>query len=477
MSRLRLVGLLLRLAFRRLDTLLPPRAAPVWLRLLMSPLLLIPARRGSRGERLARALEAEGPVFIKFGQFLSTRPDLLPPDIVLPLARLRDDCQPLAQDRARRAIAAELGADPGQVFDHFEQQPLAAASLAQVHAVELDGQQMVVKVLRPGIERRVERDLQLLVAAAQFAHGYLGAHLRLPEVAESYAQVLRDECDLRLETAKTSRMAKNAEKHGLLYIPQVHWPLVTRRLLVMERIYATPVTDIEALRAAGVDMKELAERGVQIFFTQLFEDNFFHGDMHPGNIMVSTQNPSEPTYVAVDCAIAGELDELELLTLGRIFNALLARDFRRLAECMLAAGWVEASTRPADLDLALRVACEPVLEQPLQQIRFGELLGYLFETARRYGLIAQPSLALLAKTLINIEGMGRQLYPELDIWGIARDMLTEWSKRRLSPLAVAARVRRRWEQLLPRLERLPELLLLALERLEHEEGSGSSEAK
>lgn len=455
---LRLALLLARLVVRQSEA---QQTLPWHLRLLLH-IWPFSARRLS-GEKLAAMLEAEGPVFIKFGQFLSTRPDLLPTEIAAPLARLRDDCEPLPLGVAEKLVHKELGVSVETVFDEFTAQPMAAASLAQVHGVRLNGKEMVVKLLRPGIEKRVEKDLKLLQTAAVLAQRRFGAHWRLPEIIANYARTVRDECDLRLEAARTSKMRDNAQKHGLLCIPKVHWPLVTARLMVMERMYALPVTDVEGLRAAGIDLKELAQRGVRIFFTQLFDDNFFHGDMHPGNIMVLPEPTDEPVYVAVDCAITGELDAGELLMLGRMLRALLARDFRRVAVLLCRAGWVQQETVVSDLELAVRAACEPLLEQPLAQVRFSELLLYLLGSARRFGLIVQPSLALLIKTLVNIEGMGRQLYPELDFWGIANDMLSDWSRRQLSPAAVMERSRARLERVWPDLERLPALLLQRLE--------------
>ena len=461
LRNLRLAALLLRFAVRRLDLLLPADRGFL-LRLVLLPLRLIPAG-AQPGTRLAAALEAEGPVFIKFGQFLSTRPDLLPPELASALARLRDDCAPLKPGQAEQVVRTELGADPADIFAHFDPEPIAAASLAQVHGVRLhDGQEMVVKLLRPGVEQRVERDLQLLKTAAAFAHLRLGANWRLPEVVDLYSRTVRDECDLTLEAAKTAKMRANAQKHGLLYIPQVHWPLLSRRLLVMERIEAIPVTDLKRLEREGVNLPLLAERGVRIFFTQLFEDNFFHGDMHPGNIMVLPDTPETPVYAAVDCAIAGELSEDELILLGRLLQALLGGDFRRVAELMKISGWVREDIAAADLEMAIRAGCEPVLEQPLQEINFSDLLLYLFGAARRFGLLVQPSLALLVKTLINIEGMGRQLYPQLNFWDITREMLDSWARRRLSPAAIAERARRQMEHLLPQLEQLPELLIASL---------------
>lgn len=469
---MRFLGLLLSFGFRRLDLLLPPGALPLWLRLLLLLLRLLPAR-GSRGDRLAAALEAHGPVFVKFGQFLSTRPDIVPEDIAQSLARLRDNCEPLKPGRALAALRLELGAHPDEIFADFDPEPLAAASLAQVHTARLDGQEVVLKILRPGVEKRIERDLKLVYTLCGFLHRRLGSHLRLPEIADNYAHTLRGECDLRMEAARTSKMAQNAATHGLLYIPRVHWAHTTQRLLVLDRVSALPVTDVEALRRHGINMRALAERGVRIFFTQLFEDNFFHGDMHPGNIMVLPEPKEEPVYAAVDCAITGELEEHELLLLGRLLRALLQRDFRMCAELMLAADWVRADTVPGELELAIRAACEPVLEQPLYAVRFSDLLQYLLGSARRFGLLMQPSMALLVKTLVNIEGMGRQLDPELDFWGIAREMLESWAKRRFSPPAVAQRLQRRFERLAPRLERLPEQLLTLIEHWAAEHRSGS----
>ncbi|MGI9346159.1 MAG: ABC1 kinase family protein [Gammaproteobacteria bacterium] len=386
---------------------------------------------------------------------MSTRPDLIAPPLAQALARLRDNCQPLQAARIRQTIEQELGADISSLFDRFENTPLAAASLAQVHEVECDGRKQVIKVLRPHIERRVEQDLRLVSAAFHWAHRQLGSRMRLPEIFQDYALIVRGECDLMLEAARTTRMRRNAERHNMLKIARIYWPYTTRRVMTAEYISGIPVTHTSELKKSGVDMKELAETGVRIFFTQVFQDNFFHGDMHPGNIMVRKDTAPEPVYAAVDCAITGHLGDTELTTLARILQAILNSDFQLAAEKIKAAGWVSAETRDIDLGLAIQAACEPLLDQPLEQMDFGQLLTYLFAAGKTFGMIMQPSMALLIKTLINIEGMGRQIYPQLNIWNIARSELQRWRKRRFSPAAVLARHQKEFEQNIHYLTELP----------------------
>ena len=470
MSRLRRLGRIIRVAGRyRLDTFidrerLPPGRA--WL-LRLAPWRLLPANRLSRAERLRKALEDLGPVFIKFGQMLSTRRDLLADDIADELARLQDDVPPFSGEQARQLVEAALGAPVGELYAEFNSQPLASASVAQVHAATLkSGDRVVVKVVRPGIEKVIRQDLALLYTLARLVQRYLpdGRRLRPVEVVREYEITILDELDLKREAANASQLRRNFEDSEIIYVPAVHWDLTRRTVFTMERIEGIPVTDIDALTARGTDLKLLAERGVEIFFTQVFRDSFFHADMHPGNIFVDAGDPASPGYIAVDCAIVGTLSDFDQYYLARNLLAIFRRDYRECAQLHVECGWVPPGTRVHEFEAAMRAVCEPVFEKPIAEISFGQLLIYLFQTARRFNMEVQPSLVLLQKTLLNIEGLGRQLYPQLDLWSTAQPFLENWVRERYSPQGMLKRLRRNapsW------LERLPQLPDTVFENLQH----------
>lgn len=419
----------------------------------LTPWFFLRSRRGPRGARIRGALEDLGPIFVKFGQMLSTRRDLLPRDVADELARLQDRVPPFPGERAREIVEKALGRSIAEAFGGFEDQPFASASIAQVHGARLhDGRAVVVKVLRPGIERTIRRDVALLYRMAELAERYWreGRRLRPVEVVAEYEQTIIDELDLQREAANASQLRRNFEGSGILYVPEVEWSLTRRNVMVMERISGTPVSDIAALRRQGIDLKQLAHRGVEIFFTQVFRDNFFHADMHPGNIFVAP----EGHYIAVDFGIMGSLTPRDQRYLAENFVAFFRRDYRRVAELHVESDWVPPDTRVDELEAAVRTVCEPIFERPLRDISFGLLLVNLFQTARRFDMQVQPQLILLQKTLLNIEGLGRELYPELDLWQTAKPFLENWMKERVGPRAFLRALRQNlplWAEKLPEL--------------------------
>lgn len=437
------------------------------LALRLAPWRLQSAPDLTRGVRLRRALEELGPVFIKFGQMLSTRRDLLPDDIADELARLQDNVPPFPEQQSIAIIEKALGKPVSALFASFESTPLASASVAQVHCAILHtGEQVVVKVVRPGIEKIIRQDIALMFTLARLAAKYHpdGRRLRPVEVVADYELVILDELDMAREAANTSQLRRNFENNKLLYVPQVYWDYTCRNVLTMERISGIPVTDLEALRARGTDLKLLGERGVEIFFTQVFHHSFFHADMHPGNIFVDATDPTDPTYIAVDCAIVGSLSDADQYYLGRNLLGIFRRDYREVAQLHVECGWVPPQTRVQDFESAMRAVCEPIFERPISEISFGQLLVYLFQTASRFDMEVQPSLVLLQKTLLNIEGLGRQLYPDLNLWETAQPFLEEWVQQRYSPQSMFKRLQRHAPSWLEQLPQLPEAMLESLQQ-------------
>ncbi|MCG6872860.1 MAG: ubiquinone biosynthesis regulatory protein kinase UbiB [Gammaproteobacteria bacterium] len=414
-----------------------------------------------RAVRLREALEDLGPIFVKFGQMVSTRPDLLPDDIASELARLQDQARPFTGSTAVDIVEAAYGEPLDAHFSRFERDPLASASVAQVHLAELhDGTEVAVKVLRPGIESVIQRDLALLYRLAQLALRYWepARRLRPVEVIDQFARHLEDELDLRREAANASQLRTNSQDTDLTYVPKVYWDLTRRNVMVMERIHGIPIADVEAIRAAGVDMKRLAHNGVEIFFTQAFRDGFFHADMHPGNIFVSP----EGQYRAVDFGIMGTLNEVDQQYLAENLLAFFNRDYRAVAAAHLHAGWVPVGTRLNEFEAAVRTVCEPIFARPIAEISFGRLLIHLFQTARRFDMEVQPQLVLLQKTLLNIEGLGRRLYPELDLWETAKPFLERWMRERHGPKAFRESLRQQaplWWRVVPELPNLVHTVL------------------
>ncbi|MGB5452961.1 MAG: ubiquinone biosynthesis regulatory protein kinase UbiB [Sedimenticolaceae bacterium] len=410
-----------------------------------------------RGVRIRRALEDLGPIYVKFGQILSTRRDLLPDDIAVELAKLQDQVPPFAGERARAIIEKALGDPVGKLFAEFDTRPLASASIAQVHAATLhNGRKVVVKVVRPGIDRAIQRDIDLLFTIARLARKYSSEarRLRPVEVVEEYNKTIHDELDLLREAANATQLRRNFADGKLLYVPEIFWDLTRENVMVQERIYGTPVDQVDQLIAEGVDLKALGERGVEIFFTQVFRDNFFHADMHPGNIFVR----ADGTYIGVDFGIMGTLTAADQRYLAENLLAFFHRDYRKVAELHVESGWVPRNTRVEDFEAAIRTVSEPIWEKPISEISFGHFLLRLFQTARRFNMEVQPQLVLLQKTLLNIEGLGRMLYPQLDLWSTAKPFMERWMSEQVGPKAFLRRVK----ETLPQIsEDLPEIPLLA----------------
>lgn len=423
-----------------------------------------------RGVRLRLVLEDLGPIFIKFGQMLSTRRDLVPHDIADELARLQDRVPPFEGAAAVRIVEKALGQPIAELFATFDSTPLASASIAQVHAAEMfDGRRVVVKVLRPQIEHVIRRDLELMYLIAELAQRYWkeGRRLRPVEVVEEYEKTILDELDLMREGANAAELRRNFKDSELLYVPEIHWPCTRRNVLVMERIQGIPVSDIAALKAAGTDMQVLSERGVEIFFTQVFQHNFFHADMHPGNIFVDVANPAQPKYIAVDLGIVGTLEPRDQRYLAENFVAFFNRDYQRVAELHVESGWVPKGTRVDEFESAIRTVCEPIFQRPLKDISFGQLLVRLFQTARRFNMEVQPQLVLLQKTLLNIEGLGRELYPELDLWKTAKPHLERWMREQLGPRHYFKLLKKEFPEIAEALREIPLLLHDTLRQASH----------
>jgi ubiquinone biosynthesis protein len=436
---------------------------PYRLLLRLAPWRLLARRNVPRGVRLREALEELGPVFVKFGQMLSTRPDLLPEDIANELAKLQDRVPPFSAEESVRLIEQALGGKLETWFSEFNREPIASASVAQVHiAVLHDGAEVAVKVLRPGIESVIERDLELLYLLARLALRYApqARRFRPAEVVDEFSKTIHDELDLRVESANASRLRANFEGSRLLHVPRVYWDLTRRTVMVLERIHGIPIGNIEGLKAAGIDMRQLAHNGVEIFFTQAFRDGFFHADMHPGNIFVSP----EGQYRAVDFGIMGTLGEKDKRYLAENFLAFFNRDYHAVADSHLRAGWVAPGTNLAEFEAAIRTVCEPVFARPIKEISFGRFLLHLFQTARRFNMEVQPQLVLLQKTLFNIEGLGRRLYPDLDLWETAKPYLERWMSEHMGPRAFLNSLRKEFPKWWAMLPEIPSLVHTSLRR-------------
>lgn len=414
----------------------------------------------TRAEALRKTLEELGPIFIKFGQALSTRPDILPPDIAMELCKLQDKVPPFASEKALAIIEAAFGRSAFDIFAHFDAQALASASMAQVHAATLkSGEDVVVKILRPNMRKIIEQDIAILHTIAALADRYWQESKRLKpkEIVQEFERSLFDELDLQREAANGGQLRRNFERSPLLYIPEIYWDYVRDNILVMERIYGIPVTDVVTLNEYGVNIKKLAERGLEIFFTQVFRDCFFHADMHPGNIFVSMLHPEEPQYICVDFGIIGTLNDTDKRYLAENLVAFFNRDYRRVAQLHVESGWVARDTRIEDFESAIRTVCEPIFEKPLKDISFALLVLKLFQVARRFQMEVQPQLVLLQKTLLAVEGLGRQLCPELDLWATAKPFLEKWLREQLGPKAFIRHLRENIPFLVEQLPHMPRL--------------------
>ena len=431
-----------------------------WVRALVRLVTIGRSLKAPRGERLRQGLERLGPIFVKFGQVLSTRRDLMPLDVADELAKLQDRVPPFAAAQARALVERAFARPIDAVFSSFDAEPVASASIAQVHfGVLLDGREVAVKVLRPGMLEVIDQDLTLLHTLARWVERLSadGKRLKPREVVAEFDGYLHDELDLVREAANATQLRRNMAGLDLVLVPEMVWELCTPSVMVMQRMKGVPISQIERIQAAGVDISKLARDGVTIFFTQVFRDGFFHADMHPGNIQVSLDPATFGRYIALDFGIIGTLTETDKEYLAYNFIAFFRRDYKRVAELHIESGWVPANTRVNELEGAIRAVCEPHFDRPLKDISLGQVLMRLFQTSRRFNVEVQPQLVLLQKTLLNIEGLGRQLDPELDLWSTAKPFLERWMNEQIGWKGLVERLQNeapRYAQLLPELPRL-----------------------
>lgn len=464
LTLLRLIYIFAVCARYRLDELILSSIEHPWAHALLKIVTLGHKPKTPRAVRLRKALETLGPIFVKFGQVLSTRRDLVPLDLATELALLQDRVPPFDSDLAVAIITESLGKSPSELFASFEHDPVASASIAQVHFATLhNGREVAVKVLRPGMQNAIERDLRLMKALAKIVQrmGADARRLKPREVVAEFDKYLHDELDLIREAANCSQLRRNfhnqAGREQLLMVPEVFWDYCTSKVFTMERMRGVPVSQVEKLRTLGVDIPRLAREGVEIFFMQVFTDGFFHADMHPGNIYVSDQADSLGRYIALDFGIVGSLSEFDKNYLAQNFLAFFQRDYRRVAQLHIESGWVPADTREEELEGAVRAVCEPYFDRPLSQISLGQVLLRLFQTSRRFNVEIQPQLVLLQKTLLNVEGMGRELDPNLDLWSTAKPFLEKWMQKRIGLHGLRERMTQeahQWSQILPQIPRL-----------------------
>ena len=420
------------------------------------------------GVRLREAIEELGPVFIKFGQAISTRIDLLPADIASELVKLQDAVPPFSSAKAKEILVEIYGQEFDEIFSEFSAEPLAAASIAQVHAAKLkDGREVVVKILRPGVNEQVARDIEVLKDIADLAKRYWkeGHRLKPVEIVEEYEKTIFDELDLNREAANGALLRRNHENMPLLYVPEIYFDYSHKNVLVMERVFGIPIGQVVEIKKQNVNMKRLSESGVEIFFTQVFKHNFFHADMHPGNIFVDTSNPEQPGYIAIDFGIVGSLTDSDQNYLAQNFMAFFNRDYKRVAELHIESGWVPEDTKAHEFESAIRTVCEPIFDKPLKDISFGNFLLSLFNTARRFEMEVQPQLVLLQKTIFNIEGLGRQLYPDLDLWQTAKPFLEDWMAKKYGPLAAVEKLREQIPEMGEAFQHFPQLAFTTLQKL------------
>jgi ubiquinone biosynthesis protein len=420
------------------------------------------------GKRIRLALIELGPIFVKFGQAISTRRDLLPTDVADELAKLQDRVPPFPAEEAIAILDGIYGKSVHDVFARFDVEPFAAASVAQVHTAALqDGKEVIVKLLRPGVRKLIERDLDVMFAIARLADKYwsLSKRLRPLEIVAEYEKTIIDELDLAREGANTAQLKRNFEGSELLYVPDVYWDYSRPEVLVQERIFGTPISDMDTLRDAGANIQALAENGVEIFFTQVFRHNFFHADMHPGNIFVTLEDPEKPKYAAVDFGIVGTLSPTDQKYLAGNFLAFFDRDYHRIAKLHIDSGWVPPGTRIDELESSIRSVCEPIFNKPLSEISFAQVMLRLFETARRFDMEIQPQLILLQKTLFNIEGLGRELYPQLDLWKTAHPILRQWMSEQMGPRAALDQLREDLPQIRDAARELPGIVSHLAEKI------------
>ena len=426
----------------------------------------------SQGERLRKALEDLGPIFVKLGQMLSTRRDLIPDHIVDELSKLQDNVLPFDNQKARAIIETSLGRSVDKVFKQFEPAPLASASIAQVHAATLwDGSDVIIKVVRPTIAPVIHKDIALLYILARLAQRYWkhGKRLRPVDIIQEYEKTILDELDLVREASNASQLRRNFEDSEDLYVPEIYWDYCSRNVIVMERIYGVPIGEVDTLKSMGVDMQCLSERGVEIFFSQVFRHNFFHADMHPGNIFVDTHNLTDAKYLAVDFGIMGTLSPDDQRYLAENFHAFFSRDYKRVAELHIESGWVPTGTRIEEFEAAIRSVCEPIFQRPIAEISFGNLLLSLFQTAQRFDMEVQPQLILLQKTMLNIEGLGRQLYPDLDLWVTAKPFIQQWMDEQVGVHSLLNGAKKNFPKMLKNFPEMPNLIHDVLQQMNQQQ--------
>ena len=426
----------------------------------------------SEAKRLRLCIESLGPIFIKFGQMLATRRDLIRPDVVDELEKLLDQVPPFPLQQARGIVEKELGRPIDQIFRSFDENVLASASIAQVYNAELpDGQSVVVKIVRPNIEARIRRDTQLLMVLARLADRYWQEAKRVKpiQIVEEFEKTLLNELDLVREAANASELRRHFEGSNDLYVPRVYWDYCKTRVMVMERIEGIPVSDIEQLKKHNVNLEVLSRKGVEVFFTQVYHNNYFHADMHPGNIFVSPEKPDDPKYIAVDFGIMGSLSTQDQRYLAENFVAFFNRDYRRVAELHVDSGWVDRDTRVDEFEAAIRSVCEPMFQRPLAEISFGQLLLRLFQTAREFNMEIQPQLLLLEKTFLHIEGLGRQLYPQLDLWDTAKPFLERWLSEQMGVRAMVNGFKKNLPLIAENLPDLPHLVFKSMHKIANDE--------
>ncbi|HIG39936.1 MAG: ubiquinone biosynthesis regulatory protein kinase UbiB [bacterium] len=465
MRILRIFKILFIAARHRLDRLLPQAVLPLWLKILLLPLRLFPEPKESPAASLRIMFEQLGPIFVKFGQILSTRRDLFEPDTADELQKLQDQVPPFPSESARSVVEQSLEKPIDELFDNFEDIPLASASVAQIHCAHLKtGEEVVVKIIRPGIEKVVRKDLEIMHLLARLLLKIWKDAIRLhpDDIVRDYERVILDELDLQLETANTIRLKNNWDLSGKLYVPQVYQDYCRKDVMVMERIYGMSSANVTAMRESGVDMKKLSHLGVEIFFTQVFEDNFFHADMHPGNVFIDATDPKNPTYIALDCAIMGSLTEADKSYLAKNLLAFFQRDYHEVARLHVESGWVPMDTDIREFETVIRSVCDPIFQKPIKEISFGRMLVSLFQTARRFDMEVQPQLVLLQKTLLNIEGMGRQINPDLDLWETAAPFMEKWMRERMGFSGVFKRITNNAPYWLEQLPDMPQLAFDAL---------------
>ena len=411
-----------------------------------------------KGERLRLALEDLGPLYVKFGQSLSTRPDLLPEDIASELSKLQDKVPPFSGEDAEQEIFNAFGKKPEEIFADFDKEAFASASIAQAHLATLQsGEEVVVKILRPNIWEAIEKDMEILFLFARLLENYSDESKRLKpmEVVKDYQTSVMHELDLLREAANCSQIGRNWEGSEIIKVPKIYKDYCKTNVLVQERIHGIPISDVQELKTAGVDLKKLATNGVRIFFTQVFHHNLFHADMHPGNVFVDISDPDKPMYAAVDFGIVGSLDDLDRRYLALSFSAFFEKDYKSIASNFLAAGWVPSETRLDTFEASIRTVCEPIADKPLEEISFGQVLISLFQTAREFKMENQPQLVQLEKTLLNIEGLGRQLYPQLDIVAAAKPVISEWREQQTDLKTILTKLQQDAPEIRKTIEELP----------------------